>query len=443
MSHWPDHLRLWLGCGLLLLAHWAHAVVPPLVIDERGQQALGGHFSVLEGGARQLSLADVQQRPEQFLPAPSAAPGYGYHEGTVWVKFELQNPGAAPVYRWLEVDWVFKEWIDLYLVDAQGGIQHHRNGAAVPKEQRPVASRNILFPVQLAAGEIKTAYMAFSGNAATSVKLALWRPEAHLDSARRYAAIKYLAMSSIFMVLVFSILAWQASGRAYFLVCGFGDFLLIPVMLILDGYAFDFLPAGPELYQTRLINGLIGLFFICHLFFARAYLGLATLAPRLDRALLLMGIGMSVITLSAAVTLSPRLVAYSALFSFVSLSAVSVYAASQGGHLARIYLFSWGMLWFSASLRTLQLVGWLPHLPANNDLYLVGVIGSSLTLTYALYLNVRSAREAVLSTQRELLQRQESENCRLERAVEEKPAICNRPRQRPRRPVRPSPLFCR
>jgi signal transduction histidine kinase/CheY-like chemotaxis protein len=413
-------LRFWLGCCFLLLGQWVSAALPPLVIDESGYQQVGGHFMVLPDYGALFKLAELIERPELFSPAPSGAPGYGFHAGTVWVRFELQNTGTAPVYRWLEVDWPFKERVDLHLVDAQGAIHVYRNGAAVPLEKRPVESRNILFPVQLAAGESQTAYLAFSGNAATSVKLALWRPEANLDAARRYAALKYLALGSIFLVMVFSVLAWQASGRAIFLLGGLGDFLLIPIMLSLDGFAFDFLSAGPELYQTRLVNALAGTFFICHIIFARAYLGIANFAPRLDQAMRAMAIILLIFTVAAALTLSPRLAAYPSLLVFLILSGVSLYAARHGGRDARIYLLSWGMLWLSATFRSLQLVGWLPRVPALHDLYMIGVIGSALTLTYALYLNVRSAREAVLSSQRELLRRQESENARLEAAVEEK-----------------------
>lgn len=427
MARFAALLRHLVQLIALLSAAWlaalpAHAAfeAPPLRLDGSRQQSLDGHFSVFHDPAGTLALAQVAGEGTPFEASPAPSPSFGYHSGTIWVRLQIENPLPTPQYVWLENDWPFKDFVDAYRIDRFGQIRHMRSGAAIPAEERPLQSRAILFPVGLAAGESTTLYLAFSGLAATTLRLSVWQPSAYADARAMHSALKYFGLGSILLVIVFSILAAQASHRPALLMGGISDALHFPVFLGLDGFFFDFLPAGPEMYPMRLINLLGGLLFFTHVQFARALLDIRRIAPRLDKALLWFTALFLGLVLFSSATAKLNLLAGPGAAMLLVMLCVSIYAAVRGDTIARIYLLSWGILWITFFMRTAQLSGWVHIIPNANDLPIFGVIGSALVLTYALYLIIRKSRQDADRMQTELSAQQASENARLQAAVHEK-----------------------
>ena len=137
----------------------------PLVVDGSPSQDLNGHLSVLDDPSGTLDLAAVRRADAagHFRPLRGGGFSGGYRAGAIWVRFAVGNDTAAARQRWLALDNPFLGSCVLYLVDAAGASSALASGTLVPVERRPLATRGILFPVDIAAGELQTAYLRVGG----------------------------------------------------------------------------------------------------------------------------------------------------------------------------------------------------------------------------------------------------------------------------------------
>ncbi len=427
------NLKFWnkAGVGLLLIvlllgalvrATQAHDGAIDIQSQADRQQSLGRfmHLYYDSGGRMtqdQIAAADARG---EFTHASVAVPSLGYQSGATWIRFDLRNPGATRQTRWLFINWPFQQHYNLYLTLADGATRAMRNGAAVPIEQRPLASRYFLFPLELDPGEAARVYLQASGQAAQILDLQLWRPGAFVDHITWYMAWKYLALGSTLIVLVFSIFSWQLHRRPGLLALAPAHLMLVCAIFGLDAFYADWVPADTSLWSNRIANGCVNLGMFLHAQFARSFLDLGRRFPRLDRLFA------RLIWLVLAAT--PILIYLEAPMQYqqggtallVLLSLVVVRAAWGGDTNARGYLLAWGFLFTGILLRAAQVYGWLPDTSYIGNLPLFGLIASVLILSLIIYRDMRSTRRQADETQQMLLLQQQGEQDRLSRAVEER-----------------------
>lgn len=392
----------------------------PLLLGQETHQEVGPHLAIFLDSTGAMGLAAVMRSPQLFRTPASGAPGIGYHDGQLWVRFTVRNTTAQRQYRWLSVDWPFQEWVDLHLVADDGGVSSFRNGYRIPVAQRPVPSRLLLFPLDLDAGEQRTAYLSIGGRAATRVRLQVWQPAAYTDAVQSASAFKYLAVGSTLLVLVFCAMAARGRGQPALVLGAIGNLLFTTLVWILDGLAHDWLPHDEAMWHARLIQSITFLALGCNTLFARTFLALPLHQPRLAR-LLVAAAGLAFMLAAAPLVLSvPSIGVYGSTAYVVLLTAVAVVAARDGRGVSRTYLASWGVLWATSIVRNAQALGWLPAMPFLGEMQIVGLVLSSLTLSVALYLSLIELRQQADAAQQRVRDQQANEQERLRSAVQEK-----------------------
>lgn len=391
-----SRIRCWVGVLLLLWGTVCAAgalSLPPLTIGSAPRQDLDGYLSLLDDPGGKLDLGAVRNAAADWRPAPAGAPSLGFRPGATWVRFHLENPGATQQLRWLLLDWLFVQSATLYVIDAGGLVRTLASGLTVPVSERPLASRQLLFPVVLNPAERVEAYLRIATRTATVVDLTLWQPAAYADAGSLSAALRYLMASFSVIVAVYSLLAWQSSRRPGLLALAPGQVCLILVAMGLDGFMEDFLPTGDGLWVPRAIYLLIFVALFCHAVFAREFFRVRDAFPRLDRLLSAGAWLCLAFPLTLLFGFSPSLFGYASIAVVVALSAVAFWLAWRGGWLERLYLLSWGLLWGIVLVRQVQLVGALPNTSYFNDLPLLALLFSGLVLAYALHLDIRRVRQ--------------------------------------------------
>jgi len=409
------------GCGwrwgwLLLLCWGGWASGAPLVVGEQPRQSLADHLELLLDPTGELDLAAVQAA--QFQPAPSAAPGLGYRTGAVWARIQLVNGSRQPQPRWLVLQWPFQQSCTLWLLRADGRLEHSASGAQWPVAERPLPSRQILFPISLESGEQVTLYLRLAGRSATVADFALWRPAAYADALQLEAAVKYLLLGSTLVVVIYSVLGWQARQRVAMLGVGAAQLLLVVATAQLDGFGFLFIPAGEAGWPARLLNLCIVPIFFFHLVFIREFLHLPQTFPRLARVTE----GLALLTLMLMplplLGVAPALIAKLGFTLIFCLSAVSVAAAMGRVPGAGGYLLAWGGLWGAALVRSATVLGLLPQLPFSSQLPLFGVAVAGAALSYSLHQDIRRVRLAAETDRLRLQDLEQGERERLAAAVD-------------------------
>jgi signal transduction histidine kinase len=409
----------WLLCWLWVLWTVPHPALaqPALVLGTAPHIEVAPYAGLYLDTTGQLDLNEVAAMPERFAPLASRAPGLGYHGGRYWVRFVVRNDGPTRQERWLTFEWPFQESVRLHLLDAQGQGPRMYNGSSVPVSERPVPSRQIMFPLTLEAGEARTAYLSIEGRAATVLNLELWQPARYADALGARSATKYLAMGSTFIAVVFCVIASRVRRRPALLFGGLGTLLLLLCIFLLDGYGADLLPDGIAMGQNRLLQVVLFLALGCHVLFARSFLDLPERRPRLARWLLAAALLVGMLAAVTPFVIAPSLVAYVSTAYGLLLTAVALVCVRDDGMASQTYLASWGLLWAFGLLRNTQLFGWLPLVPFVIDGAGLGLVLASSVLSVALYISARSVRDQAESAQQALIEQQRTEQTRLREAV--------------------------
>jgi signal transduction histidine kinase len=392
----------------------------PLLLNEEGHQSPGQLLALLEDpeGTMDIEAVRVADLAGGFQTVAAEVPGLGHRPGAIWVRLAISNPMATPQERWLEFARPMHHSCILYRVAADGSVLRLDSGARVPVSQRPLASRNLLFPLSLAAGQVQTIYLRLESRTPTVVDLQLWQPIAYADRLGRFMALKYLGIGSSLILVVYSLLAWQARGKPAMMAAGVAQVLASLAVLVLDGFAADWVPADDAYWQTRLLSTAFFLAFGCHVVFAREFLRLPKRLPRLSRAMLVLAAGCAVVALGSLIWFQPQMSGMTPIVLAATMMGVALLAMRHERALATTYLAAWGLLWGSLALRNATLLGWLPGLRFMNDLPTVAIAISAIAMSIALHLDIRSARLAGQFARDRLLKLQRNEQERLVSAVE-------------------------
>jgi signal transduction histidine kinase/DNA-binding NarL/FixJ family response regulator len=410
---------------LLLLAAWwlpaSAAFGAALSVGDQREYPLDWHFTTFvdESGAYALDDARKAYDAGRFRAPPSSTPGFGYVKGALWVHFTLNNALPRVNERWLESDWPYQQEATLFLIADDGQVNVFRNGSLISVKDRPLHSRQILFPVTLPPQKTVEGYLRLSGRSAVIVSLTLWEPAAYADHGRRFMALRYLMLAALMVFMAVSLIAWQTFRRPGLILGAVSHGLLILLIFSADGHLFDtLLPAGAHLWQSRLGIFLAYMIIATHMIFTVDFLDVRKRHPRLFPALAAM-IGLSIalaLLLSASPMLMPAVIAHQTLI--LAMIVIAIYMSFTGSRHARAYLLAWSMMWLFFGLRGFGMMGYIPSLPFMPNLPILGLALSSLTLSYALFADIKRTRDELVLSQTALLQQQAEHQQRLEQAVE-------------------------
>lgn len=366
--------------------------------------SLDPHMAYLRDPSGELTLADVQQLGERFVPAHDRRElQLSYIADEVWLRVELQSAATQPIERILELEYAYLDRLTLYQV-RDTGVEVMRAGGTLPAAERSVRHRLPIFPVQLAPGERVTLYLHAQSQGSMTLNSNLWPPQAfyeHSDFSYVMMAAYYgmlLALGLYNLLLFFSIR--QASyllyalfvfsfGTAVIAFNGIGALYLWPE---LGASANRILPLGFTIASTLAIM------------FTRSYLDTARFSPRWNR---LLGVGTAVgwlVVLAALLIPLQQALYMMSLFGILiafllMLCGISCVLRRVPG--ARIFVVAWLLLLLGTTMLALRNLGLLP----SNVATLYGIqLGSALEMLL-LSLGL-AARFNELKRQKELAQQE-------------------------------------
>jgi signal transduction histidine kinase/DNA-binding NarL/FixJ family response regulator len=415
---------IWLGLALVVC--WCPGIsiaqANPLFLEDVASQQFEGYLSALDDPSGTMDVESVRRADStgRFLPLSSRNFNFGFPEGSVWLRFSLKNPTGASQDRWLELENSLLTSVVLYLVNDDGTVTSMSSGTRVPVEQRPLTSGRILFPVSLGAGQTTTAYLRISGPMAVGSVMVLWQPIAYAEAEWRRMAWKFLVIAgAVTIVVLVSIYYWQHNRRLAFLSIGVGDVLFGMATFMVDGVAAGWLPANDDQWQARAVGILILLALAFHMVFARVFLDLPKVAPRLAQWVTALTVVSLIMAAAQGFMVDLRwLTFHVVLLLSAAMCLLVALAAWRGIRNASLYLVNSCVL---LSIFVLILGGAIVKAPIAvyaSVLPLPSFLVASLVLAYAMYRDVLLAKEATERTQQNLIAFQRTERERLAMAVD-------------------------
>lgn len=419
---------------LLLLTLWLSLLLPGMAAAEGNaltlsqtvaSYPLGPLVEYLEDPDGRLSAADLR-RPE--IAARFRQPqlghndlNFGYSSSVYWLRLQLSTEQAG---RWLlEVAFPSLDRVELYADAATAPLVA---GDLQPFAERPIAHRNLVFPVDLAAKNPTTLLLRVQSAGTLTVPLTLWQPAAfEADNQRTYAALAlyYGALAALFGYNLLLFFATRDRSFLEYVLCVTG---MAIGQLSLNGFGNQFVwPGWPVWGNIALPVG----FATCGLFgamFTRTFLETRQKAPWLDRAIV------AFIALFTFTAIAPILFPYRVSAALVSLlgltfSALAVFCGvrclQRQAPGARFYLLAWTLLLIGVGIMGARNLGLLPTNFITSYAMQLGSSLEMLLLSFALADRINIMRRAKEQAQSDALaanQRMFSAMQRNEQELEER-----------------------
>lgn len=386
--------------------------------------ALRPHVEVLEDKAGQLEFADLE-RPDiagQFTTIPGTSDlNFGYTASTYWLRLKLA-PEAKETTRWL-IEIAYPSLDEVKLFTRQGSkLIEATAGDHQPFSARPFIHRNLVFPLDLTAGNEQTVYLRIRSEGSLTVPLTLWTPSAlHSHDQTVYALLSIYFGMLLALGLYNLLLYLSLRERIYldYVLCLTG--MVIAQSSIL-GLGNQFIwPALPNWGNLALP---VGFTVACYFgaMFTRQFLNTGVHSPVSDKALRLLQFG------SVATALITIFYAYrpggiataivGTIFSLVAAASglLSLKRRQPG---AGLFLAAWTLLLLGVVMLSMRTLNWVPTNPLTTYGMQIGSALEMLLFSFALANRIHFLRHEkelaqaeVLSAERqarEILQRSEKE----------------------------------
>ncbi|CAM3062280.1 7TM diverse intracellular signaling domain-containing protein [Rariglobus hedericola] len=342
---------------LTLAAFGIAGLILGIAGDRKGMQALpdahGSTVDVLHDPVGTLTRDDVLSRHDSDWLRWD---GHGYIRAlfgeAVWVRFVLKNPSNHSARGVLADAEYYTDRIDLWTSDDSypDGLRHQVSGEWIPAHEKSLWGRDSAFFVEVPARGERVVYLRLQDYFGVWLRPVWWSEErAFLSSQIRDIVSEACYFGVLLALLVYNCVIWarlKHRDLGYYLcyLCALGLFMFFSR----SAHQVVGLSIGSPTMETILTTALAaGGFFLVE--FARVFLDLARLTPRMDWAARVMRIIMG--TLLVALTLpwsNNTLLLHITVGAFsvthIVLFAAAVQAWRAGSYYARYFVLSFGVL---------------------------------------------------------------------------------------------------
>jgi two-component system, sensor histidine kinase LadS len=383
-----------------VLAFWisALAAAAPLSTALDYETAIGRSTAFLQETEGRLELPDViaAQRAGRFTPAKSPVLNFGIGAKPVWIRFSVENPGAAPVQKRLAIENAWLDRIELYFLHQGRTVATYRAGDRLPFRQRPLVGRHFLFDHDFAPG-------------ASEVFLRVETPDPmvvpiHLQSrevARTRQTEQELSYGIVYgfllALMAYNAILYASLRGARYLSYALYLAMFIAMNVAYTGHGYAWLWSGAVTWQQWSNPVLMVLYGVSGLVFAIRFLDLRTHFPRVYRAVIAY-CAAGIALLAAAIMLGSQkhalLVSFTFVFLFTGIMlGLGAFAVRAGQKPARYFLIAALAAMVGAVLTTLSTWGFIRHNDWTFRAVEVGMLADATLLALALAYQFRVGQE--------------------------------------------------
>ncbi|WP_176215233.1 diguanylate cyclase [Cytobacillus gottheilii] len=235
-----------------------------------------------------LTSDQILDRQDQFVPFSQADIDGDIADLNYWIKIDMQNTSDREKELLLEIKKPHLSLVSFYS-DNNGSLDLQETiGYSLPFDNRTIKHRNLVFPLHLDSSEnLHTYYLKIETDSFFQAPVTLWTPVAfsaqHSDSQMMFGLF-YGIMIAMMIYNSFLYLSLREKTYLYYIlfIAGFTT-----MQAIWDGYAFEWLWGDYPWWALRSNAFFILFTSLFGLLFAKHFLQLKSIAPRLDKWVLI------------------------------------------------------------------------------------------------------------------------------------------------------------
>ncbi len=315
-------------------------------------------------GGDDLPSAMAKLGAGRFAPLPDGNAAFGFQPGAYWFHLRIinRNPRES---RWLLLQkYALSDHIDVHTVHADGRVESHAGGDALPFDARSIRYRFPNFWVRMPTDEPVDLMVRVSSESSIQASLWLYTPTAFAELSRDAQFNIGIYYGILLALLFYNLMLWlRLRDPSYFWylvhVSAFGL-----VLLAINGLSFEYLWPNSPWLANKSVPVLTCLAQAGMQLFARSFLELRQ-RWRLGDWVGLAMVGFFILLATASLWLPYRVsMPIASACVFISIGWIAVEAVMvmlRGYKPAQIFLLAWTMLLLGTGMFAATTFGLLPQ----------------------------------------------------------------------------------
>jgi signal transduction histidine kinase len=337
-------------------------------------------------------IAQMGTAPGNLFQALPGVFSQGFTRDAFWLRLSISRAAGEPMHWWLVAEPTFIDDLRLYVPDGDGGYSEQRAGDHVPVSQRPMATRETIFPIDLPETP-QTIYLRVQSTSTLALTLALWRPEAWAAGSLLRNTLHGTFFGMMLAAVLISLVSAIWLRQKFFMVATAYVLSYGIQHLAINGYDQIFLyPESPLLanYAIGVASTLVPALF---LFFTLLYLESPRYCPRLSKlvsAVAWISVGALAFSLAGYYPeMAPHMPSYVAILLVLVITLIVQMFPYQPmrAKLLLLMFLPGGIALIPQMLRNL---GWLPFNPWTTYLWSLSIF---LQMPFAVLVILQRVRE--------------------------------------------------
>jgi diguanylate cyclase (GGDEF)-like protein len=369
-----------------------------------------------------VQIANIRQ-DKVWHKTTDTIPNLGLGVKPHWFAIHLQNNGSNDHQALLDIPYTMIDYLDVYWVQGDRITLAAKVGDLRPFDQRPLAHRHFLIPIQLAAEQDLLILIRAESFGALKLPLELWSLEAFFAYDQKAIAPQLAFAGLMFALALYNLfLLWSTRDWNYLwyvLSVVSISFVVMSFHGILAQYVW---PQWPQLNNPVLV-GSISVNIIAATLFAYSFLNLSRFKWPVKTLFLthtLAGAIIFILNLFLPYIHTIKLVALFSVTGATTGIITGCYLWYRGEILARFYTIAWFLLLLGSVTITFSHFGWLPSIVLFDYGQQIGAAAEGLLLSFALAYRINMERRKRFAAQAQLLHLQQQANHDLELRVNER-----------------------
>lgn len=405
-------LRALIGFWLACLCLTAHAGPEPIEVTR--DSPIPARFQFWEDPAGNAGIDRVRAlADERWTQIGDGSTSFGITDSAHWLRFAVHNPSPENLNLIAELGYSQLDDVVFHVFSGNEPLRRLETGDARPFYPRDVDHPNMLLRLSLAPDERKTVYVRVQTAGSLILPLHLWREHTFFEAAADEQKLHFFYYGALTVIILMNLAVFLTLREKLYLFYALAISGYLLFFASIKGFSFQhFYPQAPGLHARALLVSmpLLALF---SLLFCREFLRVKSHSPRLDKALIAMGV-FEVFNLAAALLLSYNtailISALSALVFFSLLLVAGPITWAAGVRAGAFFTLAWTPLTVGVFVTAGRSLGFLP---VNFWTEYAMQIGSGLEafiLTLALADRLYREREQKIRAQAESLREAQARN---------------------------------
>ena len=379
------YLTAFFYTGLLLLlsvclASWAQANTILLASPNQESYPLASNSVFWHASGQNVTLNELLVQPPVFEPSSHAEDlNLGYTQHDVWLRTQVRND-SSEAQRWMvQFEYPFLDHVTLYTL-RQTSIEAQQSGSALTVDQRALAHRQAVFPIEMAAQETITLYTHVAASGSKMLNYNLMTPEAFYAQNDRHNFWLATYFGILLALGLYNLMLFFGLKERVFLYYSLFTLGFTVAILTFNGTGTLMFWSALGDNTSRLVA--IGFTFASTMatLFTQSFLNTKGYTPRWHRVLSYFRIYCSlalIATLLLPIQPALRLMDVTGFMAALLMLICGIYCVTQRVPSSRLFVVAWSLFLVGACVFALRNLGILPA----NFITLHGIqIGSALEM---------------------------------------------------------------